>query len=145
MVCGWLCQRSPGDFGKARVPCCRVCDWLCQRTSGDFSKARSLLPCVSWLGRQDSNLRMAVPKTAALPLGDSPSLVVRAGIEPAASRLSGARSPAELSDSKCMVCGWLCQRTSGDFSKARNLTTVMCCGRGGGARTHDLRFWRPPL
>ncbi len=27
----------------------------------------------SWLGRQDSNLRMAVPKTAALPLGYAPS------------------------------------------------------------------------
>ena len=26
-----------------------------------------------WLGRQDSNLGMAVPKTAALPLGDAPS------------------------------------------------------------------------
>ena len=26
-----------------------------------------------WLGWQDSNLRMAVPKTAALPLGDTPS------------------------------------------------------------------------
>lgn len=25
-----------------------------------------------WLGRQDSNLGMAVPKTAALPLGDDP-------------------------------------------------------------------------
>ena len=25
-----------------------------------------------WLGRQDSNLRMAVPKTAALPLGYAP-------------------------------------------------------------------------
>ena len=25
-----------------------------------------------WLGRQDSNLRMAVPKTAALPLGYTP-------------------------------------------------------------------------
>jgi len=25
-----------------------------------------------WLGREDSNLRMAVPKTAALPLGDAP-------------------------------------------------------------------------
>ncbi len=25
------------------------------------------------LGREDSNLRMAVPKTAALPLGDAPS------------------------------------------------------------------------
>ena len=28
-----------------------------------------------WLGRQDSNLGMAVPKTAALPLGDAPKLV----------------------------------------------------------------------
>lgn len=26
-----------------------------------------------WLGRQDSNLGMAVPKTAALPLGDAPT------------------------------------------------------------------------
>jgi hypothetical protein len=28
----------------------------------------------SWLGWQDSNLRMAIPKTAALPLGHTPSL-----------------------------------------------------------------------
>jgi hypothetical protein len=28
-----------------------------------------------WLGRQDSNLRMAVPKTAALPLGYAPAAV----------------------------------------------------------------------
>jgi hypothetical protein len=27
----------------------------------------------SELGREDSNLRMLVPKTSALPLGDSPS------------------------------------------------------------------------
>ena len=26
----------------------------------------------NWLGRQDSNLRMPVPKTGALPLGDAP-------------------------------------------------------------------------
>src|SRR3546814_19557936 len=26
-----------------------------------------------WLGRQDSNLRMAAPKAAALPLGDAPA------------------------------------------------------------------------
>ena len=30
-----------------------------------------------WLGREDSNLRMAAPKAAALPLGDSPSLTSR--------------------------------------------------------------------
>ncbi|CFX53497.1 protein of unknown function [Candidatus Filomicrobium marinum] len=29
--------------------------------------------CKYWLGRQDSNLGMAVPKTAALPLGYAPS------------------------------------------------------------------------
>jgi hypothetical protein len=28
---------------------------------------------IEWLGRQDSNLRMTVPKTVALPLGDAPS------------------------------------------------------------------------
>ena len=28
---------------------------------------------IAWLGRQDSNLGMAVPKTAALPLGDAPT------------------------------------------------------------------------
>jgi hypothetical protein len=26
----------------------------------------------AWLGRQDSNLRMPIPKTGALPLGDAP-------------------------------------------------------------------------
>ena len=30
---------------------------------------------MGWLGRQDSNLGMAVPKTAALPLGDAPPSV----------------------------------------------------------------------
>lgn len=29
---------------------------------------------VFYLGREDSNLRMAVPKTAALPLGDAPKI-----------------------------------------------------------------------
>ena len=33
----------------------------------------------NWLGRQDSNLGMAVPKTAALPLGDAPAAAHRAG------------------------------------------------------------------
>ena len=27
---------------------------------------------INWLGRQDSNLRMPVPKTGALPLGHAP-------------------------------------------------------------------------
>src|SRR5689334_15994643 len=33
----------------------------------------TLLLRKSWLGRQDSNLRMPVPKTGALPLGDAPA------------------------------------------------------------------------
>jgi hypothetical protein len=28
---------------------------------------------IGWLGRQDSNLGMPVPKTGALPLGDAPT------------------------------------------------------------------------
>ncbi len=28
---------------------------------------------IDWLGRQDSNLGMAAPKAAALPLGDAPT------------------------------------------------------------------------
>ncbi len=34
----------------------------------------------NWLGREDSNLRMAESKSAALPLGDAPSF---AGVAPA--------------------------------------------------------------
>jgi hypothetical protein len=30
----------------------------------------------NWLGRKDSNLRMAVPKTAALPLGYAPARAI---------------------------------------------------------------------
>ncbi len=45
--------------------------------------ARSPDPENCWLGRQDSNLRMPVPKTGALPLGDAPAggalLAERAG------------------------------------------------------------------
>src|SRR6185312_14323785 len=35
--------------------------------------------CGIWLGRQDSNLRMPVPKTGALPLGDAPAAAACAG------------------------------------------------------------------
>src|ERR1019366_1995276 len=37
-------------------------------------------PGNAWLGREDSNLRMAESKSAALPLGDAPSF---AGVVPA--------------------------------------------------------------
>jgi hypothetical protein len=38
----------------------------------DVQTARLYLCKFNWLGRQDSNLRMPVPKTGALPLGDAP-------------------------------------------------------------------------
>src|ERR1043165_6099693 len=34
------------------------------------------VPPASWLGREDSNLRIRDPKTRALPLGDAPMLLV---------------------------------------------------------------------
>jgi hypothetical protein len=44
-----------------------------------------------WLGRQDSNLRMAIPKTAALPLGYAPTKRIKImgwmmGLEPTTPR-----------------------------------------------------------
>jgi hypothetical protein len=38
----------------------------------NHEKSRANARLFSWLGRQDSNLRMLVPKTSALPLGDAP-------------------------------------------------------------------------
>lgn len=38
---------------------------------GKWSENRGLVEM--WLGRQDSNLGMSVPKTDALPLGDAPT------------------------------------------------------------------------
>src|SRR5438046_10728931 len=35
--------------------------------------------CEIWLGRKDSNLRMPVPKTGALPLGYAPALAGETG------------------------------------------------------------------
>ena len=51
-----------------------------KQSSGTNASALSSLPLVTvtchsasfWLGRKDSNLRMADPKSAALPLGYSP-------------------------------------------------------------------------
>ena len=52
----------------------------CLAGKARFSRARVAgleIVCdmpTAWLGRQDSNLGMAVPKTAALPLGDAPAV-----------------------------------------------------------------------
>src|SRR4029078_4117612 len=51
-----------------------------------------------WLGRQDSNLRMPVPKTGALPLGDAP-----AGVR-ANARGGAAYSPSlPLGTPRCLA------------------------------------------
>ena len=39
-------------------------------------KVIAVSPILFWLEREDSNLRMAVPKTAALPLGDAPIILI---------------------------------------------------------------------
>ena len=44
-----------------------------QGGNGSRPKASSVQKLVCWLGRQDSNLPMAAPKAAALPLGDAPT------------------------------------------------------------------------
>ena len=50
----------------------------------------------TWLGRQDSNLRMPIPKTGALPLGDAPAggpqMLGRAGLYPPIAQLEGGGS-----------------------------------------------------
>ncbi len=55
---------------------------------------------VDWLGWQDSNLRMPVPKTGALPLGDTPAALpdVDQEVRPYSRRKSdGNRAFAEKS------------------------------------------------
>jgi hypothetical protein len=42
--------------------------------SASLRTALILQDLENWLGRQDSNLGMPVPKTGALPLGDAPPL-----------------------------------------------------------------------
>src|SRR5947209_3756382 len=48
------------------------------------------------LGREDSNLRMAAPKTAALPLGDSPTHAVSGESAARCTRIPGPRSVANF-------------------------------------------------
>ena len=38
-----------------------------------YATIPAYLVVATWLGREDSNLRMSVPKTDALPLGDAPT------------------------------------------------------------------------
>ena len=45
-----------------------------QRSRISVQEGKSISVLDEWLGRRDSNPRMAAPKAAALPLGDSPTL-----------------------------------------------------------------------
>ncbi|CAD5276484.1 hypothetical protein BOS5A_210665 [Bosea sp. EC-HK365B] len=76
-----------------------------------------------WLGRQDSNLGMAVPKTAALPLGDAPicaALLERA----AAARNSGSPVPGSASAQR---------RASRAFAEKHRTTHLLgCCAAASG-------------
>jgi hypothetical protein len=65
------------DFGSRIqfLSACRKWVWLKRaRNVGLFRDILSsrVKPVTSWLGREGSNLRMSVPKTDALPLGDAP-------------------------------------------------------------------------
>lgn len=45
---------------------------LCYSLNFPFDKFENMAKPEKWLGRQDSNLRMTIPKTVALPLGHAP-------------------------------------------------------------------------
>ena|SRR5438876_7795125 len=73
-------QRSEREVGRLRPKSQKI---AAQRQisarqlsgmSGIFLRTgRDLRDCTGWLGREDSNLRMAESKSAALPLGYAPS------------------------------------------------------------------------
>lgn len=66
-------RRESGAPDPVRMP--RACRTKAPDPWIRSGQARRFHRCATteiWLGRQDSNLGMAVPKTAALPLGDAP-------------------------------------------------------------------------
>src|SRR6476661_7183093 len=87
-----------------------------------------------WLGRQDSNLRMPVPKTGALPLGDAPA------DGRAYSRASGMRKPSmsEIRRSAYAARGGRIARACGAVVSASDLPNrrADCC-RDPGIRRDD--------
>ncbi len=83
-----------------------------------------------WLGREDSNLRMAAPKAAALPLGDSPVLRGRRSLAAATARAK-QRIPARHN-----TCSFLVVRNERKCVPAHR--------RGGHRSGHPLsRRFRP--
>src|SRR5262245_62138942 len=74
-----LISRSDNVGFLGRLPTCvvRMRSWLVFILGLQVTRAGNIeaegADVGQWLGRQDSNLGMAVPKTAALPLGDAPT------------------------------------------------------------------------
>src|SRR5687768_9003362 len=66
-------------------------------------KLAALANDLRWLGRQDSNLRMPVPKTGALPLGDAPADA--AALEPSADEVHIDRPTAARPSWACVGAG----------------------------------------
>ena len=62
----------------------------CQPDPGRVASCKKLLSERNWLGRQDSNLGMSVPKTDALPLGDAPTGSASSGGGALHSHLGGS-------------------------------------------------------
>src|SRR5438270_8524557 len=84
-----------------------------------FRDASTELLQVIELGRKDSNLRVADPKSAALPLGDSP--------EPGRS-YRGYAPAAVDANASVAVSGVMTARTSHSWSTPRNSLGVSICG-----------------
>ncbi len=53
---------------------------LCYSLNFPFDRFENLAETEEWLGRQDSNLRMPIPKTGALPLGYAPIVRKECGV-----------------------------------------------------------------
>ena len=91
-----------------------------------------------WLGRQDSNLGMAEPKSAALPLGDAPSLLLSLSARSHARQESGLRSgsakaPRWREPLRRRTRGCLKQRQSGLEQNERRFALALRRSRLGKA------------
>src|SRR6185312_14211433 len=89
-----------------------------------------------WLGRQDSNLRITVPKTVVLPLDDAPPGAAGKGRKKCRGKQSKTRKYGELEGSASLrgariqctnsarrekrQSGWMALRHSSAFACSRN-------------------------
>src|SRR5215470_105370 len=63
------CKRQPAPTHECPRWIYAAASMVCRRSADDREQLRTLM----WLGREDSNLRMAESKSAALPLGYAPA------------------------------------------------------------------------